>query len=126
MNMQTLSVRKVPDSHSHDLEILFTNRGGWFSEDREYTKVYRGGGIVFHELSTGTRAGTHLESWLSDELWFFLNTSKPIDPLVALNQELVEALAYLLEEVCSRQGDPFDGATDTARAALNKAKGEKL
>lgn len=40
-------------------------------------------------------------------------------------RELISALEYLLEEVCKRGGEPFEGASDTARLALARAKGEK-
>jgi hypothetical protein len=37
--------------------------------------------------------------------------------------DMLAALEYLLEEVCKRDGDPFDGATDAAAAAIAKARG---
>lgn len=36
--------------------------------------------------------------------------------------KLLKALEYLIEEVCKRNGNPFDGATDTAYAAIRDAK----
>ena len=44
--------------------------------------------------------------------------------LIAAAPELLEALKYLLEEVCTKNGRPFDGATEEATAAINKARGQ--
>lgn len=45
------------------------------------------------------------------------------DRLKEINAEMLHALEYLLEEVCKKDGNPFDGATDTAAAAIRKHKG---
>lgn len=44
--------------------------------------------------------------------------------LIAAAPELLFALEYLLQEVCQRNGEPFEGATETAQFAIAAAKGE--
>ena len=78
-----------------------------------------------------TKAGL---SWVVCEISNYTNTgvTHKIDAkereeaarLIAAAPDLLFALEYLLEEVSKKNGEPFEGATDTAQAAIAKAKGE--